>query len=206
MPIICLFGADGSGKTSIARALMKELKGKGFDVIISWIRGTHTLASLLARFLSRFSAFRGSDNPYYGITIPKDLKKLWQLIEFISMLPVLFAKFLLPSILGYTVIAERYLPDFVVWIASTTGDSRYVNSSSAKLLLNLSSKAKVRVYVTAELEELAKRRSDVSTDTLSKQLRLYDAIAKRLNAFRLDTTGKTVKESLEALFSSIELE
>jgi len=68
MPLICLFGSDGSGKTTLAKALARELEDHGFNVRISWMRGTHTLASPLARFLSRFTLFRESDNPYYGIS------------------------------------------------------------------------------------------------------------------------------------------
>ena len=49
----------------------------------------HTLASLLARFLYKFAFFRGFDNPYYGISIPDSAKRIWQLVEFISVLPIL---------------------------------------------------------------------------------------------------------------------
>jgi hypothetical protein len=71
---------------------------------------------MLARFLSKFVTFKGSDNPYYGISIPSYMKRVRQLIEFISVLPVLLVWFLLPGLLGYTVIAERYIPDFLVWV------------------------------------------------------------------------------------------
>jgi hypothetical protein len=64
------------------------------------MRGTHILALLLARPLSRLKAFRGLDNPYYGISIPSHMERLWQLIEFISALPVLLVRFMLPSFFG----------------------------------------------------------------------------------------------------------
>ncbi len=201
MPIIYLFGPDGSGKTTIARGLAKELKSRGFKVTTSWMRGTHTLASLLAKFLSRFDIFKGPDNPYYEISIPKSVRRPWQLIEFISILPVLFAKFLIPSILGYTVVAERYLPDFIVWIALTTNDPQYINSFTAGFLLGISSRAKASMYVTAKQDELVRRRCNMGRKAFTKQLRLYDVIAKRLNAFRLDTTSRSVDESLKEVLA-----
>jgi hypothetical protein len=77
---------------------------------------------MLAKFLSKFATFKGPNNPYYGISIPSHMKRLWQLIEFISALPVLLVRFMLPSFLGYTVVAERYIPDFLVWVVITTDD------------------------------------------------------------------------------------
>jgi thymidylate kinase len=113
MSLICLFGPDGSGKTTMAKALTRKLENHNLKVKISWMRGTHTLASVLARHFSRFAAFKGSDNPYYGVYIPSDMRRLWQLLEFMSVLSILLVKFILPRILGYIVIAERYVPDFL---------------------------------------------------------------------------------------------
>lgn len=199
MPIICFFGPDGSGKSTLARILAKRLSNNGFKVKLSWIRGTHTFASVLAKILSKFSNFRGSDNPYYGITIPRSMKGLWQFIEFASILPVLFTKFWLPRLLGYVVIAERLLPDFIVWVAVTTRDVSYLDSFAAWFFISLSSRAKVRVHVTAELTELLRRRSDENQRFLQEQMRLYEKVARSMNAFKLDTTNKSVTESMRTL-------
>jgi len=199
MPIICFFGPDGSGKSTLARTLAKRLSDGDFRVKLSWMRGTHTLASLLARFLSRFALFRGSDNPYYRIAIPDNARRAWQLIEFISVLPVLFVKFMLPCFLGYVVVAERYLPDFLVWVSVTTKDAGYLRSLEARFLLSLSMRADVRFYVTASEAELAKRREDVNHELLSRQLKLYDEVAALVKAYKIDTTERSVEESLKEI-------
>jgi DNA polymerase III delta prime subunit len=197
MPIICFFGPDGSGKTTIARALAKEFKSRGFKASISWMRGTHTLASLLARFFSKFTTFRSSDNPYYGISIPSCMKRLWQLMEFISALPVLLFRFMLPSFLGYIIIAERHVPDFIVWVSVTTRDENYLKRFEAKFMLALSVRADVRVYVTASEAELVKRRCrEVDLKFLAEQIRLYDVLARFIGSYRVDTTGRDVDSSL----------
>jgi len=199
MPLICFFGPDGSGKTSIAQRLTailcRDSKTKN-----AWLRGTHTRASILARLLRKFRAFQGSDNPYYGLRIPPKLRHLWQLLEFISIIPVWLWRLAVPKFLGYTVISERGLLDFIVWVSITTRDLGFIYSSLSRIALALGLKRCLNIYVRADLEVLKTRRADESAQTTPLQLALYDAIARAVGAPVIDTTGKSVDESLvEAL-------
>jgi len=205
MPIVCFFGPDGSGKSTLVRALLGQLDRSGHRVRLSWMRGTHTFASLLAELLCRFTVFRGSDNPYYQMTVPRNLRRLWQLIEFASVIPIILLKFILPSALGFWVIAERYIPDFVTWVSLTTGDQNYPEKMEAKFLLLLSSKARVRIYVTAILEELLKRREGTDPKFLSNQLEFYGKMASVIHAKMLDTTHKSVANSLEEVLCTLDI-
>jgi thymidylate kinase len=205
MPIIYLFGPDGSGKSTLAKALTRRLTNKGFRVKISWMRGTHTLASLFARYLSNFGTFSGSDNPYYGIDIPRRFRRLWQLLEFTSMVPIILVRFMIPSLLGYLVVADRYIPDFIVWISVTTGDPHYTEKSEIKFLLPLSWKAQAKIYVTATLEELLRRRREADVKFIRDQLKVYEAVASAIQAHRINTTTKSTNDSLREALSIINL-
>jgi len=205
MTILYFFGPDGSGKTTIATTLAKKLRKECSKVKLSWMRGTHTLASMLAVFLTKFPTFRGSDNPYYGISVPNRMKRLWQIIEFVSMLPILLTRFTIPSLIGYVIVAERYLPDFLIWVSLITRDEDYLKRLEARFLLALSMKANVKVYVTASEAELAKRRSgEVNRNFLSRQIKLYEELAKIIGACKIDTTGRSIKETLNELISFVQ--
>ncbi len=201
--IICFFGPDGSGKSSIAQVLLKSLDSQGFKVRLSWMRGTHTVASIIARFLSKFNVFKGPDNLYYNISIPKSLRRFWQILEFFSVLPVLLVKFFFPSMAGKAVVAERYLLDFITWVSIETNDSKYLKSLEAKFLTALVLKTTVNVYVTADFAVLRQRRSD-SWVFIQKQLAIYDSLAKSVGAFRLDTSNKTVTESAKIMLTLLD--
>jgi len=204
MPIICFFGLDGSGKTTIAMSLAEKLRSRSLKVKLSWMRGTHTLASMLARFLSKFATFKGPNNPYYGISILSHMKKLWQLIEFMSVLPILLTRFMLPSLLGYTVIAERYIPDFLVWVVITTDDPSYLSSISARFLLALALRSKVKIYVKADFQKLIERRKDMDPSFIMKQLILYEKLAECMDSLTLDTTNRGVNESMNILLAFLD--
>jgi len=91
---LCLFGPDGSGRTTAAKILAAYLRRRGVKVRITWMRGTHA-ASLLARAM-RHLGLQGTSNPYYGIDIPPTLHQLWWALEFLSALPIWIARYVLP--------------------------------------------------------------------------------------------------------------
>jgi len=109
---IYLFGPDGSGKSALAKSFRSYLFSRGVYAHISWFRGSHLLASVLAKFLSRFTPFRGYSNPYYRIAIPLKLRSLWILLEFSSLLPHYLLRRSLSLL--HLVIGDRGLLDFIV--------------------------------------------------------------------------------------------
>jgi hypothetical protein len=111
---------------------------------------------------------------------------------------------MLPSFLGYTVIAERYIPDFLVWVVITTDDPSYLSSISARFLLALALRAKVKIYVKADFQKLIERRKDMDPSFIMKQLIFYEKLAKSIGSFTLDTTDKSVDESMNILLAFLD--
>ncbi len=200
--LVLFFGPDGSGKTTLARLLKQKLEKDRLKVKISWMRGTHTISLILAFILSRFSNMRGEDNPYFRIRTPKP-RKMWQLLEFISALPVILLKYKVPLFLGYIVIGERSYCDLIVWIAMVTKDPKFIASVPSLFLLRIASKG-MNFYVTADAEILMKRRKgDVDRDFLLAQLVYYNLLSRLVGAIKIDTSNKKLSESVSELMSAI---
>lgn len=195
--IIYFFGPDGAGKTTLVQALALKLRARHIRVKVSWLRGTHTIASRLAYLLRKSEVFRGSNNPYYGIRIPRNLTRIWQCIEFLSALPIILFRFTLPAFLGFTVIGDRYVLDFVIWVSLTTEDSNYLKSFAARFLLSLGSKERYKILVTAPFEELSNRKkNEVPPEFLMNELRAYENLAHVIRAYKLETSTKNLEGSL----------
>lgn len=199
MPIIYFFGPDGTGKTTLARLLIHELRIRGFKVRYSWMRGSHTLASLFSRFLYMFNSFRGGFNPYYGISIPKRMVRLWWFLEYVSALPIILIKFILPSFArarDRIVVADRYVLDLIVWITLVTKDDSFLKSLFARHLILLALRSEPRFLTIADLRELAKRRTD-DMAMLKRQLDLYKSLD--IDSYVIDTTDKSPDESIREI-------
>jgi thymidylate kinase len=199
MVVVYFFGPDGSGKSTLAKKLARRIHKQGYKTKLSWMRGSHTFTSLMAKIFSRFDAFKGSENPYYNIRIPKNFKRFWQFLEFFSALPVIIGSFLIPSLISYQVLADRYTLDLVVWICLTTRDYSFLKRFEAKVLIALSMKINAKFYVTANVEEL-KRRNEKSW-FLKEQLCLYYKLAETVDAHAIDTTNKSVDESVQEVLT-----
>jgi hypothetical protein len=180
-----LSGADGSGKTTTAKLLLLYFS-RHDDACVHWFRGSHLFASVLARFLHRFSSFRDSCNPYYRVCVPKKLRRVWVFLEFVSILPHLFARFLLGRICR-VIVCDRGLLDFVVWLVVTLDASWVLRSVIGRLLLGLVSRENV-VYLYADLDTLVKR-ADIPKGFIVRELAIYNILARCFAKCSIDTGG-----------------
>jgi len=197
---IYLFGPDGSGKSTIARLFRSYMSLRDVYVHVSWFRGSHLLASVLARFFSHFTSLRGYSNPYYKISVPSRLRSLWILIEFYSLLPHYFLRRLLSLL--YPVIGDRGLLDFIVWIIVTLDYPKFLSSLLGGFLARLAAKEK-NIYVKADPATLRRRVVGIPPSFLSKEIACYSVLAKYYASHIIDTTSRTPKESLGELLECL---
>jgi len=206
--MILFFGPDGAGKTTLAKMLRKYfLKQGNHKVYVSWIRGTHTLALIIASFLSRFNNMKGADNPYFDIKIRKR-DKIWQFIEFISLIPLILLRYYIPNKIGFVVIGERSPIDSLIWIMQTTNDPKYFKTIFGKFLLKFSSTADLIFFITANRDILIKRRLNEKINFFQYYLyeKIYEILKRnypRLKIYRIETSYKSVRRSLHEIITTI---
>lgn len=204
---ILITGVDGSGKSTLARGLRDHLRTKGHKLKYVWIKSLHTLAYVLAQ-ANLFGRYRLVANPN-GVKIRRfepAYRRLWAVIEVLSVLPLLFFKIYVPQLFNFTIIADRNVIDTVVTIAVRTQNPGFADSYLGRLLLALMPKRRVVIHLDLDIATLLERRWDIeyTRDELEYQLGLYRRIAAEVGAHTYDTSQLNSDETFNAAVTVIE--
>jgi len=205
--LIVFFGPDGSGKTTQARLLASHLQQEDFKVRLVWIRAHHSLASILSKILVSFGYYRiifSHEKNYklFDVKLLPRLKRFWGFIEFISILPWILIKVKLPLLLGYVVIADRYVVDSIVSVAYFLGGYESLPEYAAKFLLSMVSGAFL-IHLDAETEIIIERRKDekLDLDFIRFQRKFYLAFATFFGALSINTSSKNVMDTFKIVLN-----
>jgi len=182
--LIVLSGCDGSGKTTAITILLIYLS-KRFRVSVHWLRGSHLHVSILYRILSKFSVFKGFDNPYYRFSAPSNLRPLLALLEFTGFLPQFFSR-LLKKLISDVVLCDRGVLDFLVWVMATLRYGKFLNSVLGRFLFALSLK-ELPIVLTASFSVLSSR-ADVPREFLAREYMYYSVLQKYLARLVIDSS------------------
>jgi len=204
--LIVFFGPDGSGKTTQAILLASHFQKQGCKVRLVWIRAHHSLASILSKILSSFGYYRrifsrGKSSKSLDVKLSSRFKRFWSFIEFISVLPWILIKVKLPLLLGYVVIAHRYLVDTIASVAYFLGDNEFPSGNAAKILLAMISKGAFLIHLDAEIETIMERRKDeeLDLDFIQFQRKFYLSFATLLGALSINTSSKNIMGTFQII-------
>ena len=121
-------------------------------------------------------------------------RRIWPLIEFISVLPLVILKIKLPLLLGYTVVSDRCTVDTTVSVALATRQMNFANSFLGSLLLRMVPKERVIIFLDADASIVLERKPDVinSFDEISSMIGLYRMIAKKTTVHSINPAFETI--------------
>lgn len=195
-------GPDGSGKSTQARNIARMLTNRGFKVRFCWIRGPHSIASILSRFLIKLGYFRliETSESSYKVFDPKlltGLSALWGFIEFLSVLPWIITRMYLPLLFGRIVVADRYILDTIVYALYYVGPS--FMTVWGKILMCMVPKNSLLICMDADTHVLQERRRNepLTMDYLIFQRVAYKTLAKQIDAVTIDTTNDSPTETFQ---------
>jgi len=223
--LIHFFGPDGAGKSTQVEILIRNVRRVEARVRKCWVRSPHTLAFLLWRLFVKIGFYRGVRN-VFGVEIrlpavdrSRMLRLFWELIEFFSVLPlVIRIRFLMWR--GYKFVAERYLLDSVATVAFFVNDMGFLRSRVARLFLMLIPRDAVFIFLDSDFETIFRRRAPVfgcsynekggvygkvpksavePREFIDFQRVTYKVLAKSFNAFAIDTSKTSVKETSDMI-------
>jgi len=206
--MIYLFGADGTGKTTHADLIDSRLRALGHKSWRAHVKHHHTFSYLLLRM---FNGSQGHDPlRYYGFGVEfKGLNTPWKILEIISLAPAIIYRVFLPSLLGYTIVADRYVIDSLVALAYFLRDQDLITNRFGRLLLKLLPRDGLIIHLDASTKKILERKRDepLTPQFLDWQLEAYRNLASRMDSsiLTIDTTSapvQTVQESIWAEFRS----
>jgi len=207
--LIVMFGMDGSGKTLMAKLVAAKLRSRGKKVRIIWLKSVHTIAYLMSLVLMRAGSWETIVNPrghtVRRLRIPRHAKKVWLFIEFAGLLPSLFAKVYVPTMLRYEIVADRFLMDTIVSIAIRIGDQSFPDCFLSKVLMSLIPRRSLLIHLDVDVQDVLYRRPHIEyTHTeIRQQIAWYSMLARRLSAHSIDTSSADVRETFIAISNLI---
>lgn len=207
--LIAFFGPDGTGKSTHVELLLNYFQSHKTRVKKAWIRSPHTLAYLLSCFFVKMGFYRIVSNPfgrekkYPAVHIDKRLRRLWSLIELVSVIPVIIFRVYAPLLLGYIVVAERYVVDTLVTIAYYTNDLGFLQSLTARLLLCSIPKNTLFIHLDSDYSTLLKRRGHKveAYDFIEFQKMGYKMLGNLVGATLIDTSNITIEQTFTRIVS-----
>lgn len=135
------------------------------------------------------------------------VKRLWCTIEITSILPLILFRVYFPLLLGYTLVAERYVIDSIVTIAYFINDFSFLNSLGARLLLQFIPKDAVFIHLDSDYKTLMKRRGyNVEVKNfIDFQRTAYKKMEKFVNVISINTSILDIKQTSDKIMKALEI-
>jgi len=185
--LICFSGIDGSGKTTLIKELIKDLKAKGIQVEYRWGKFESSLLRLLILIKNKLLLHESDlkENYERSLKLKNNLfssNPISMLYEYFVLVNYTFQvifKIVIPLKMGKNIVCDRYVYDTIVDLAL---DLRYPDGKikhRLNQLFRLLPKPDVLFFIDVPEEVAFRRKNDIpSIEFLRNKKEVYSKILK----------------------------
>lgn len=181
-PLIIIFtGIDGSGKTTISKALVNRLKSSNIETdYLWWFEAENSLFRRFLRMVSGKKLKKQSKDTNRKLPESSFITTLYQCMVLLDYQRQTLFHVWMRSILGKTIVCDRYIYDIVISFAMEFGYTREQAKGMLLFLSRISPKPDITFYVDVPVEIAIVRKKDMISIEHHNELRKWylDIVAK----------------------------
>mgnify|MGYP000722278044 CR=1 FL=1 len=203
--IVAFCGPDGSGKTTHARLIYHTLCSKHVRVRYARLRSHHMIMYMVIKFLQLCGVLPRTSSPMeLDFSIRHKFSKarsLLALLELVSAISWIILNIKLPKALGYSIVAERYIPDFLVSLRILTPNHKMKITRLANSLMKRLCRNAIIIFLYSEPPILVERKRDEKITKYYAEylLKIYREVLSELKVISIDTSHVNVWKIHQAL-------
>jgi dTMP kinase len=209
--LICLIGIDGSGKTTVAKELVKKLKTNGINYKYAWVNNQPLLMYFIRFFwrirlkskgIKEYSKYKKEKS---SLAQKKLIKKIYELVHSFDYVLWVWLKVKLPLLLGKKIIVDRYYFDVAInfVLIDNYNDEKLLNK--IKEYERWIPKPDVLFYINISEETAFSRKDDIpDIEYLYERKKIYTRLAKKFNMIEINGEN-SVNQVATEIINNIQL-
>lgn len=187
--LIIFMGTDGVGKSTHARMIHKYLADKGIMCKYEWLRIHHLISLPLLAYcrligLTKYEVKNGQRIGRHEFYRSQFVSNVYPSLLFMDMALVYIVKIAFPSLLGKSIICDRYIYDTLVDLMISLNDFELFNKETGKVFLRLIPNDAKSLLIDLDEETIRERARQNSTKPNSGELLMDETVETRRKLYR----------------------
>lgn len=181
--LILIMGTDGAGKSTHAQKICKHFAAKGIKCKYVWLRVYHLVSLPLLAYcrlagLTIYEIKDGQTIGHHEFYRSKFVSTLYPFLLFIDMNIAYLTKIAIPSLLGYSIVCDRFIYDALIDLMIDLNDFDLLKKKKGRIFLRLIPNYAKSLLIDLDEQIIRERRRDLLNDDLMEiKRRQYIKIA-----------------------------